>query len=162
MHHFTDRQILAQIDAILEDQPQEQALVFACNWCSYAGADFAGVSRLNYPANSRLIRTMCSGRVSEKFLWHAFAKGAPAILVSGCHLSDCHYINANHWTDRRIGRMWKKMEKKGIRKERLQLEWISRGGRHSLSAGHGENGNHPEIRHCRGDCPDPGKIMNTS
>lgn len=125
MHHFTDQQILSQVDAILERDPQQIIPVFACNWCSYAGADFAGVSRLQYPANTRLIRTMCSGRVDEKFIWRAFAEGAPAVLVSGCHFGDCHYIDANHWTDKRIKRMWRKMEKKGIRPERLQLEWIS-------------------------------------
>ncbi len=125
MHHFTDDQIVAQIDAILESDPQERVLTFACNWCSYAGADFAGVARLQYPANSRLIRTMCSGRVSERFVWHAFRKGAPVVLVSGCHIGDCHYINANHWTERRVKRVWRKMEKLGIRPERLQLEWIS-------------------------------------
>jgi heterodisulfide reductase subunit A len=107
------------------DKPEERILVFACNWCSYAGADFAGVSRLEYPASTRLVRTMCSGRVNEKFLWDAFALGVPAILISGCHLSDCHYINANHWTEKRVHRMWRKMEKFGIRKERLQLEWVS-------------------------------------
>ena len=125
MHHFTDRQIGSQIDAMLEENSEERILVFACNWCSYAGADFAGVSRLNYPANTRLIRTMCSGRVSESFLWHGFKIGAPVILVSGCRLSDCHYINANHWTEKRIRRMWRKMKKLGLREERLQLEWIS-------------------------------------
>ncbi len=125
MHHFTDVQIEAQIDAILETDPAEKIVVFACNWCSYAGADFAGVSRLQYPPNGRLIRTMCSGRVHEKFIWRAFEKGAPVVLVSGCHIGDCHYINANHWTERRIGKLWKKMEKLGIRKERLALEWIS-------------------------------------
>jgi heterodisulfide reductase subunit A len=125
MHHFTDAQIEAQIDAILEEDPAGRIVVFACNWCSYAGADFAGVSRLQYPPNSRLIRTMCSGRVHEKFVWRAFEKGAPVVLVSGCHIGDCHYINANHWTERRVGKMWKKMEKFGIRKERLALEWIS-------------------------------------
>jgi heterodisulfide reductase subunit A len=125
MHHFTDAQIEAQIDAILEEDPAERIVVFACNWCSYAGADFAGVSRLQYPTNGRLIRTMCSGRVHEKFVWRSFEKGAPVVLVSGCHIGDCHYIDANHWTERRIGKMWKKMKKLGIRKERLQLEWIS-------------------------------------
>ncbi|WP_035274205.1 CoB-CoM heterodisulfide reductase HdrA2 [Desulfogranum japonicum] len=125
MHHFTDPQIEAQIEAVLGDRAEERVLVFACNWCSYAGADFAGVSRLEYPASTRLIRTMCSGRVDEKFLWKAFALGVPAILVSGCHLSDCHYIDANHWTEKRIHRMWRKMEKLGVRQERLQLEWIS-------------------------------------
>jgi len=125
MHHFTDGQIEAQIDAILEQDPLQRVLVFACNWCSYAGADFAGVSRFQYPPNSRLIRTMCSGRVSEKFVWRAFEQGAPVVLVSGCHIGDCHYLNANHWTERRVKRVQKKMEKMGLRAERLQLEWIS-------------------------------------
>ncbi len=125
MHHFTDRQIEAQIDAILEQDASQRIPTFACNWCSYAGADFAGVSRLQYPPNARLIRTMCSGRVSEKFIWRAFEKGAPVVLVSGCHIGDCHYIDANHWTERRIKRMWRRMERLGLRPERLQLEWIS-------------------------------------
>jgi heterodisulfide reductase subunit A len=125
MHHFTDGQIEAQIDAILEQDPHQRVLVFACNWCSYAGADFAGVSRFQYPPNARLIRTMCSGRVSEKFVWRAFEKGSPVVLISGCHIGDCHYLNANHWTERRFKRMQKKMEKMGLRAERLQLEWIS-------------------------------------
>jgi len=125
MNHFTDAQIDAQIDAILEKDAAKRIIVFACNWCSYAGADFAGVSRLHYPPNTRLIRTMCSGRVHEKFIWRAFERGAPAVLVSGCHIGDCHYINANQWTERRVKRIWKKMEKLGLRTERLELEWIS-------------------------------------
>jgi heterodisulfide reductase subunit A2 len=125
MNHFTDRQILNQIDAMLEEGPAEKILTFACNWCSYAGADYAGVSRLQYPPNARLIRTMCSGRVDEDFIWHGFEKGAPVILVSGCHIGDCHYINANHWTEKRVAKVHKKMEKLGIRPERLQLEWVS-------------------------------------
>ena len=125
MNHFTDAQIEAQIDAVLEEDAADRIPVFACNWCSYAGADFAGVSRLHYPPNTRLIRTMCSGRVHEKFIWRAFAKGAPVVLVSGCHIGDCHYMNANQWTERRIKRIWKKMEKMGLRTERLSLEWIS-------------------------------------
>ncbi len=125
MHHFTDDQINAQIDAILESDPAGVIPVFACNWCSYAGADFAGVSRLQYPANTRLIRTMCSGRVDEDFIWRAFRQGAAVVLVSGCHFGDCHYIDANHWTDKRIKRVHRKMEKLGIRPERLQREWIS-------------------------------------
>ncbi len=125
MNHFTDAQILAQVHAIVEKDPQEKVVCFACNWCSYAGADFAGVSRLKYPPSVRLIRTMCSGRVDEKFIWEAFKSGAPAVLVSGCHFGDCHYIDANHWTKKRVEKIWKKMEKWGLRKERLQLEWIS-------------------------------------
>ena len=72
-----------------------------------------------------MIRTMCSGRVDEKFVWDGFLSGAPIILVSGCHIGDCHYIDANHWTEKRIKKIHKKMSKLGIRPERLQLEWIS-------------------------------------
>jgi len=125
MRHFTDRQIFSQIDAILEENPEEKVVTFACNWCSYAGGDMAGISRLQYPTTSRLIRTMCSGRVDEQFVLYAFQKGAPVVLVSGCHFADCHYIDANRWTQRRVERLWDKLERKGIRPERLQLEWIS-------------------------------------
>jgi heterodisulfide reductase subunit A len=125
MRHFTDAQILAQIDGILADDNLTKAVAFACNWCSYAGGDNAGTSRLQYPASVRLIRTMCSGRVDQKFILHAFRKGAPMVMVSGCHFSDCHYISAVQWTQKRIERLWTQMEKLGIRPERLQLEWIS-------------------------------------
>ncbi len=125
MRHFTDRQIMAQVDSILETDNMNKIVAFACNWCSYAGGDLAGTSRLQYPTNVRLIRTMCSGRVDEKFVLHALRKGAPLVLVSGCHFADCHYINAVTWTQRRIERLWNKLERLGIRPERLQLEWIS-------------------------------------
>jgi heterodisulfide reductase subunit A len=125
MQHFTDAQILAQIDAALEEEPEKKIISFLCNWCSYAGGDLAGVSRLQYPPNNRFIRTMCSGRVDEKFILHAFEKGAPLVLLSGCHINDCHYISANQWTKRRAEKLWARMEKLGIRPERLQLEWIS-------------------------------------
>jgi heterodisulfide reductase subunit A len=103
----------------------DKIVAFACNWCSYAGGDNAGTSRLQYPPNVRLIRTMCSGRVDEDFIMYAFRKGAPLVLVSGCHFSDCHYINAVTWTQQRIEKLWDKLDKIGIRPERLQLEWIS-------------------------------------
>ncbi len=125
MNHFTDSQILNQVDSLLEEKADEKILVFACNWCSYAGADYAGVSRLQYPSNIRMIRTMCSGRVDEKFIWEGFKKGAPIVLVSGCHIGDCHYIDANRWTEKRVEKTRKKMEKLGIGPDRLQLEWIS-------------------------------------
>ncbi len=125
MNHFTDNQIQQQVNTVLSDQAESKLLVFACNWCSYAGADYAGVSRLQYPANVRIIRTMCSGRVDTKFIWRAFEKGAPIVLVSGCHIGDCHYIDANHWTVKRVEKVHKKMAKLGIDPERLQLEWIS-------------------------------------
>jgi len=125
MKHFTDQQVFAQIDAALSDRPEEKIVVFACNWCSYAGGDFAGTSRLQYPPSTRVIRTMCSGRVDSRFVIHAFKHGAPVVLISGCHFSDCHYIDANRWTQRRVDRLWDRLERKGIRPERLQLEWIS-------------------------------------
>jgi heterodisulfide reductase subunit A len=125
MRHFTDEQIMAQIEAILAVEPHKHLLTFACNWCSYAGGDMAGTSRLQYPTSSRLIRTMCSGRVDKKFVLHAFRLGAPMVLVSGCHFADCHYINAVHWTQKRMDVLWNKLDKLGIRVDRLQLEWIS-------------------------------------
>ncbi len=125
MRHFTDQQIYAQIDAILEGEPAEKVLSFACNWCSYAGADTAGTSRFQYPPSAQLIRTMCSGRVKSDFVWYAFQKGAPVVLVSGCHYADCHYINANRNTVRRVDALWEGLEKQGVRPERLQLDWCS-------------------------------------
>ena len=125
MNHYTDEQITNQIDVMLEETPEEKILTFACNWCSYAGADYAGVSRIQYPPNARIIRTMCSGRVDEEFIWDGFLKGAPVVLVSGCHIGDCHYIDANHWTEKRVEKVRRRMERLGIRPDRLQLEWIS-------------------------------------
>jgi len=125
MRHFTDEQILVQIDAATERDADKKIVAFCCNWCSYAGADFAGVSRMQYPTNVRIIRTMCSGRVAPKFVEHAFAKGAAAVLVSGCHLGDCHYINANYQTQKRTEKLWKKMERLGLDKNRLQLAWFT-------------------------------------
>lgn len=123
--HFTDKQIVAQIDAATECDPEKKIVAFCCNWCSYAGADFAGVSRMQYPPNARIIRTMCSGRVAPKFIERAFARGAASVLVSGCHIGDCHYINANYQTQKRVERLWKKMEQNGLDKQRLQLLWAS-------------------------------------
>ncbi len=124
-NHFTDQQIVEQIDAALAKDPHKKILAFACNWCSYAGADFAGVSRIQYPTNIRIIRTMCSGRVSPRWIERAFMKGAGAVLVSGCHPADCHYNNANENTARRVERFWKRMERLGINKDRLRLAWVS-------------------------------------
>lgn len=125
MQHFTDQQILAQVDAALEVAPEKKILAFLCNWCSYAGGDLAGSSRLKYPANTRFIRTMCSGRVDERFILRAFEKGSALVLLSGCHFGDCHYIDANHWTVRRADNIWNLFDNLGIRPERFQLEWIS-------------------------------------
>jgi heterodisulfide reductase subunit A len=123
---FTDEMILAQIDEALAVNPQEKILAFCCNWCSYAGADFAGVSRLQYSPAVRIVRTMCSGRVHPKFILHAFQQGAGQVLVSGCHPpGDCHYVAGNLRAQARIEKLKKKLPKKGIDPARLRLEWIS-------------------------------------
>ena len=125
MRHFTDDQLLAQVRAVLADNPEDKVFGFACNWCSYAGGDMAGISRIQYPSTNRVVRTMCSARVSEEMVLEAFRCGAPVVLVSGCHYADCHYINANRQTVKRVQKLWDKLDKAGIRPERLQLEWIS-------------------------------------
>ena len=125
MSHFTDEQMYAQIDAATEENADKKIVAFCCNWCSYAGADFAGVSRMQYPPNVRVIRSMCSARVATKFVERAFLRGAAAVLVSGCHLNDCHYIDANYQTKKRVEKLWKKLERLELDKNRLQLAWIS-------------------------------------
>ena len=99
---------------------------FLCNWCAYAGADLAGVSRIQYPPNLRIIRMMCSGRVDPSFILEAFKQGADGVLVAGCHLpSDCHYISGNFKAQRRVLILKKLLKQLGIEPERLRLEWIS-------------------------------------
>ncbi|MBM3149303.1 MAG: hydrogenase iron-sulfur subunit, partial [Chloroflexi bacterium] len=125
IQHFEDEYILAQIRAALAEEPEKKIITFLCNWCSYAAGDLAGTSRMQYPTNNRFIRVMCSARVSENFILYAFELGAPVVLLSGCHIGDCHYINANHWTMKRVDKIWDRLEKLGLRPERFQLEWIS-------------------------------------
>jgi heterodisulfide reductase subunit A len=129
MPYFTRDQILSQIDAALAERPEQKCLVFACNWCSYAGADLAGIEKRQYPTSARVIRTMCSARLEEDFVAHAFERGAGAVLVTGCRLtetgSDCHYNYANRLTWKRFQHWQRRLERKGIDPERLQLRWIS-------------------------------------
>ncbi len=129
MPYFTKEQILAQVDAALAEDPQEKCLVFTCNWCSYAGADLAGIEKRQYPPSSRIIRTMCSARYEEDFVARAFEKGAGAVLITGCRLtetgSDCHYNYANRFTEKRFKRWVKKFQRQGVHPDRLQLRWIS-------------------------------------
>lgn len=122
---FTDKQIFAQIDAALAEEAAKKVLIFACNWCSYAGADLAGVMKVQYPSNTRVIRTMCSGRVSQRMVMYAFSRGAGAVLVTGCHPGDCHYINANQQTLKRIDRWKHALQARGVNPDRLQLWWVS-------------------------------------
>jgi heterodisulfide reductase subunit A len=129
MPFFTSEQIMAQVDAALAEKPEEKVVVFTCNWCSYPGADQAGIEKIQYPSNGRIIRTMCSARLKEEFITHAFDKGAGAVLVTGCRLqengSDCHYNYANEHTLKRFNLWHRKLTRKGLEPERLQLQWYS-------------------------------------
>jgi len=100
-------------------------VVFACNWCSYAGADNAGVSRIQYSPNFRIIRTMCSVRVTPGMVLKAFKLGADGVLVSGCHLGDCHYIFGNHRAIENFERTQAIIQTLGLEEGRLRLEWVS-------------------------------------
>lgn len=102
-------------------------IVFCCNWCSYAGADLAGVSRLQIKPYFRVIRAMCSARVGPEFILEATKKGADGILVAGCHPGDCHYIGGNYRTRRRIALLRIMLQQFGLNPKRLRLEWISAG-----------------------------------
>ncbi len=98
---------------------------FLCNWCSYSGADLAGVSRLKSSPNIRIIRTMCTGRVDPSFIIRSFELGADGVLLSGCHFGDCHYLEGNFKTMRRVQMMKLVLKNFGIDPGRLRLEWIS-------------------------------------
>lgn len=98
---------------------------FLCNWCSYAGADLAGTSRLQYPQNVRIIRVPCSGRVDPLFVVKAFQDGADGVLVLGCHPGDCHYQQGNYFAQRRYALMHRLLEFTGVETDRLYIEWVS-------------------------------------
>ncbi|MBM3335019.1 hydrogenase iron-sulfur subunit [Candidatus Sumerlaeota bacterium] len=98
---------------------------FLCNWCSYTGADLAGVSRIKWPPNVRPIRVMCTGRIDPTFIVKAFREGADGVLVSGCHPGDCHYYEGNYKALRRVRLLRKVLEQFGIHPDRLKLTWVS-------------------------------------
>jgi len=108
---------------IVEYQPK--VIGFLCNWCSYAGADVAGTSRMDYPHNIRIIRVPCSGRVDPLFILKCFQRGADGVLVSGCHPGDCHYTDGNYHARRRFALLREFLDYLGINKERLRVEWVS-------------------------------------
>jgi F420-non-reducing hydrogenase iron-sulfur subunit len=109
----------------LEEEFEPSILVFCCNWCSYAGADLAGVSRLQYPVNVKVLRVMCSGRVDPYFVLRALELGADGVLITGCEIGDCHYISGNLKAKERIERLSKLLDQIGIGSERIRLEWIA-------------------------------------
>jgi len=112
-------------DAIAESGFIPRIVVFACNWCSYAGADNAGVNRMQYSPHFRIIRTMCSGRVTPAFVLKAFELGADGVIVSGCHFGDCHYIFGNHKAVEQFERTQRLIHLLGLEPERIRLEWVS-------------------------------------
>ena len=110
---------------------EPKIVAFLCNWCSYRGADLAGISRMKSAPNVRPIRVMCSGRVEPSFIMKAFEAGADGVLILGCHPGDCHYMEGNYKTIRRIALLKNMLSQLGVEDERLRLEWVSasEGGR---------------------------------
>jgi len=98
---------------------------FMCNWCCYAGADLAGVSRFQYPPNIKIIRVMCSGRVDPELILDTFLYGADGVFIGGCHLGDCHYLEGNYYAEKKIEMAKRLLKAAGVEPERLRLEWIS-------------------------------------
>ncbi len=111
--------------ATMNDKFEPLILGFCCNWCSYAGADLAGVSRVQYPPNLRIVRVMCSGMVHPNMVINALTKGADGVLICGCHIGDCHYQEGNILAQRRAEAIKVLLDDFGIEKERFRLDWVS-------------------------------------
>ncbi len=109
----------------MSEQYEPNIVAFLCNWCSYAGADLAGTSRMHYTANLNVIRVMCSGRVNPLFAVNALQQGADGVLVSGCHPGDCHYMEGNYYARRRFALMRELLEYVGVEPERFNMSWVS-------------------------------------
>ncbi|MHB8870637.1 MAG: hydrogenase iron-sulfur subunit [Thermoleophilia bacterium] len=123
--HYGDDQIAAQIEAALEEKPEEKIIAFVCHWCALGAVDIAGVGRSEYPANARIIRVMCSARVAQKYVIDCMDRGAAGVLVAGCEFPTCHYITGNYKCSDRLVRLRKKMEKKGYDTSKLWEVWLS-------------------------------------
>ena len=104
---------------------EPKIVVFLCNWCSYAGADLAGVGRIQYPHNIRIIRVPCSGRINPLFIVKALQSGADGVLVSGCHPGDCHYVSGNLYARRKFALLKSFLEYAGVEPKRVQFSWVS-------------------------------------
>jgi F420-non-reducing hydrogenase iron-sulfur subunit len=104
---------------------EPRILAFCCNWCSYAGADLAGVSRLQMPPNIHIIRVMCSGNVKPEYVVKSLVEGVDGVLVLGCHIGDCHYISGNHRTIKRFALLERLMDDLGVDKRRVRVDWVS-------------------------------------
>lgn len=109
----------------MQNDFEPKIIAFCCNWCSYAGADLAGVSRLQYPTNIRIIRVMCSNMVHPNLVIDALTKGIDGVIMCGCHIGDCHYIEGNKSAEKRANAITLMLEDFGLESERFRLEWIS-------------------------------------
>ena len=109
----------------VNDNYEPKILAFCCNWCTYTGADLAGLNRMKYPENVHVVRVPCSGRVNPQFIIRAFQKGADGVMVCGCHPGDCHYSTGNYFTRRRFMLMKNLLEFNGIESGRFHARWIS-------------------------------------
>ena len=116
---------MSSVEKVEKEEFKPLIVAFCCNWCSYAGADLAGTSRLNYPANVKIIRVPCSCRVNTNFIIRAFQKGADGVVIAGCHPGDCHYSTGNYYTRRRFSVFINLIEYMGREKERFKIDWIS-------------------------------------
>ena len=128
MSYFGSAQIVPMIDEAVKSFDEiwrPKIIAFLCNWCSYAGADLAGVSRYQYPPDVRSIRVMCSGGIPKSYVLRAFIEGADGVLIGGCHIGDCHYIHGNEHASVRMEHLKKLLKYIGIEEERFQLHWIS-------------------------------------
>jgi F420-non-reducing hydrogenase iron-sulfur subunit len=115
------------VDNEIKESPDYHPCImaFCCNWCSYAGADLAGVSRLQMPPNFQVVRVMCSARVAPEWIIKALSNGIDGVMVLGCHIGDCHYISGNHRTAKRMALLKKMLGYVGIHPDRLLVDWVS-------------------------------------
>ncbi len=114
-----------EIEKTVPEGWEPKIVAFCCNWCSYGGADSAGMGRFQQPPTARIIRVMCSGRIDPIHVFNAFLEGADAVLVTGCHIGDCHYVNGNDKTKIKYKFLEDVVSELGLEKERLYLNWIS-------------------------------------
>ncbi len=121
---MVQKQVIAENKSNMAEW-EPKIIAFLCNWCSYAGADLAGTSRLQYPPNIRVIRVPCSGRINPLFIIKALTSGADAVMVSGCHPGDCHYLSGNMYARRRFVMLKRLLITAGIEPDRIHFTWVS-------------------------------------
>jgi F420-non-reducing hydrogenase iron-sulfur subunit len=110
---------------MMTDEFEPLIIAFCCNWCSYAGADLAGTSRIQYPPNARIVRVMCTGMVHPNLVINALTRGADGVLICGCHIGDCHYLEGNQRAESRAEAIELMLEDFGLEPERFRIEWVS-------------------------------------